>query len=159
MPRQDYRRPWVWKQNPKLEDQAGEQEEFVSADPFLEAPLTLNPPETIQLSKRKRTASIRWIEESSNSKYAGLASTDFNNEEPEDYEEALSSPQAKQWMLAMEEEIACLLKDETWILVTLPPGRKPIKNKWVYNLKRVDDGAILRFKAKLVAEGSHRNKE
>ena len=96
----------------------------------------------VSLEKRKRAPPVRWIEESTSRKYAGMASIECDNEEPEDYEKALSSPQAKQWMLAMEEEYASLLKNETWSLVALPPGRKAIKNRWVYKLKMDDNGAV-----------------
>jgi hypothetical protein len=96
----------------------------------------------VSLEKRKRAPPVRWIEESTSRKYAGMASIECDNEEPENYEKALSSPQAKQWMLAMEEEYASLLKNETWSLVALPPGRKAIKKRWVYKLKMDDNGAV-----------------
>ena len=82
-----------------------------------------------------------------------MASIDYEDEKPEDYETAVTSPHSKKWMLALQEEYASLMKNETWSLVTLPPVRKPVKNKWVYKLKRGDDGKIQRFKARLVAKG------
>ena len=53
----------------------------------------------------------------------------------------------------MLEEINSLLKNETWSLETLPPGRTTVKNKWVFRIKVKSDGTIERFKARLVAKG------
>ncbi len=38
-------------------------------------------------------------------------------------------------------------------MVPLPPGRKTIKNKWVFKTKKYQDGAAPAFKARLVAKG------
>jgi hypothetical protein len=53
----------------------------------------------------------------------------------------------------MLEEINSLLKNDTWSLETLPPGRTTVKNKWVFRIKVKSDGVIERFKARLVAKG------
>ncbi|KAL6315103.1 hypothetical protein AAG906_035311 [Vitis piasezkii] len=52
-------------------------------------------------------------------------------------EEALQDPK---WVQAMNEEIEALLKNKTWILVSLPEGHKTA------------DGSIERYKARLVAK-------
>jgi hypothetical protein len=39
------------------------------------------------------------------------------------------------WMIATQEEIETLHKNNTWDLVPLPQGRKAIGNKWVYKIK------------------------
>ena len=41
----------------------------------------------------------------------------------------------------------------TWSIVSLPPGKKPIACKWVYKVKSKADGSIERLKAKLVLKG------
>ena len=48
----------------------------------------------------------------------------------------------------MQEEMKSLLELQTWKLVDLPPGRKIVKNRWVY--KKKSDG---RLKSRLVAKG------
>jgi hypothetical protein len=53
----------------------------------------------------------------------------------------------------MQSELAALAKNNTWDIVNLPPGVKPIGSKWVYKLKRKADGTIDRYKARLVAKG------
>lgn len=75
-------------------------------------------------------------------------------EEPQTYEEATSSDQSHEWNAAMEEEIKSLKEHETWRLEPLPIGRRAIKSKWVYKVKRNSSNEKSpRFKARLVAKG------
>jgi hypothetical protein len=46
-----------------------------------------------------------------------------------------------------------LMKNQTWDLTTLPPGKKPIGCKWVYKVKYKEDGTLDKYKAWLVAKG------
>lgn len=72
---------------------------------------------------------------------------------PKSYEEALKSPNAKEWKEAMDAEFQALIANDTWELRPLPPGRQPIQCKWVYAYKTKPDGSLDRFKARLVAKG------
>ena len=42
----------------------------------------------------------------------------------------------------MKEEIKQIEHNETWELVDLPEGKKPIGLKWVYKIKKHADGTI-----------------
>lgn len=64
--------------------------------------------------------------------------------EPWSFEEATGHPK---WEESMKEEIQALLKNETWNLVPIPKGVKPISCKWVYKLKTKADGSVERHKA------------
>ncbi|KAL0309050.1 UNVERIFIED_CONTAM: Retrovirus-related Pol polyprotein from transposon TNT 1-94 [Sesamum radiatum] len=79
------------------------------------------------------------------------ASADID--EPATSKEAVTSPNANEWMTAMKEEMSSMAKNNIWKLVDLPTGRKTIGNKWVLKVKRKADGSIKKFKARLVAKG------
>src|SRR5713226_1564734 len=68
--------------------------------------------------------------------------------DPVSYKEAMKAADAEEWAEACQYEMDALLKNDTWELVNLPPGRKAIKSKWVFKLKA--DGC---FRARLVAKG------
>ena len=68
-------------------------------------------------------------------------------------EEALISEHGEQWKAAADSEYEPLIKNETWKLVELPSGRKPIGCKWVFKVKYGSDGKIECFKERLVAKG------
>lgn len=53
----------------------------------------------------------------------------------------------------MQTEIQALEANNTWILTSLPSGKKPIGCKWVFKTKLCADGSIERHKARLVAKG------
>ena len=57
----------------------------------------------------------------------------------------------------MKEELDSIEKNQTWEMVTPPPGCKPIGLKWVYKIKRNSHGDIVRYKARLVAKGYVQN--
>ena len=69
---------------------------------------------------------------------------------PNSLSEALSK---REWRLSMEAEMDALKKNETWELVDLPSGKKPVSCKWVFAVKFKGDGSLERYKARLVAKG------
>lgn len=85
-------------------------------------------------------------------RYACTAETTIQ-EEPKTLKQAFASPHRVEWKKAMEEELGSIEANETWDLVELPAGRRAIGCKWVYKLKRNENGVIVRYKARLVAQG------
>ena len=53
----------------------------------------------------------------------------------------------------MMEEMASIEENDTWVLTDLPQGHRPIGLKWVFKLKRNEQGEIIKHKAWLVAKG------
>jgi len=60
----------------------------------------------------------------------------------------LPANQQSEWKQAIKDELEVLVKRKVYELADLPPGRKAIKNRWVFDIKT--DG---RKKARLVAKG------
>ena len=81
------------------------------------------------------------------------ALTDVLSDEPTSFKEAVSRPDGELWKAAADSEMASLLANNTWELVELPPGAKPITAKWVFKIKRGPNGEVERYKARLVARG------
>ncbi|GBE87258.1 Retrovirus-related Pol polyprotein from transposon TNT 1-94 [Sparassis crispa] len=77
----------------------------------------------------------------------------FGTDTPMNFREATKCSEADNWWTAMHEEIDMLQRRGTWVLEDLPPGRKAIGNRWTYVIKRGPQGEILRYKARLVAQG------
>ena len=76
-----------------------------------------------------------------------------NAAEPKTFADAMSKHDADNWYGAMLEELSSIEANDTWELVPLPVGRKAIGSKWVFKYKRDEHGAVIRFKARLVAQG------
>ncbi|MCO5591563.1 hypothetical protein L7F22_045550 [Adiantum nelumboides] len=83
-------------------------------------------------------------------------STLCDADEPDSFEQAL---ECVQWKDAMQQEIDSIHKNHTWDLMDLPTGKKPIGTKWVFKVKRKQDGTVDRYKARLVAKGYAQQKD
>ena len=73
--------------------------------------------------------------------------------DPSTVEEAMRSADASKWEQAMQAEYASLMSKGTWELAPLPTDRKSVGCKWVFCTKRDASGSVVRYKARLVAEG------
>lgn len=75
-------------------------------------------------------------------------------EEPKTFAQAKRSKQRPQWQTAMERELQSHKENDTWTEVYhLPEGAYVVDTKWIYKIKRHQDGTIKKFKARLVARG------
>ncbi|KAH9722802.1 hypothetical protein KPL70_006847 [Citrus sinensis] len=86
--------------------------------------------------------------------YALSVAEELSGEEPMSYKEAMCRSGKANWRAAMEEELAFLKKNNTWILVEKPLNKRLVGCKWIYKFK---DGEFVdkqpRYKARLVAKG------
>jgi hypothetical protein len=73
--------------------------------------------------------------------------------DPQIVSEALSSPEAADWKKAMNAEYEALKRNQTWIIVDRPQGKKTVESRWVLRTKFKKDGSVDRRKARLVAKG------
>lgn len=53
----------------------------------------------------------------------------------------------------MQDELESHRRNHTWELVPLPEGKKLVGSKWVFKLKRNEEGKIVKHKARVVAQG------
>lgn len=74
-------------------------------------------------------------------------------DEPKNVEEAISRPDSNKWREAMEKEIESMKKNKCWKIVRRPQNKNVIGLRWVFKLKKNEDGDIERYKARLVAQG------
>ena len=108
---------------------------------------------------RSREPSSKALENIANTVLAAIEAEqeDIDSEEPRNYNEAIGSRYAKEWLAAMQEEYNALISNKTWELVlrnvVKHRGYNIISGKWVYKIKRDSSGSIVRFKARWVARG------
>lgn len=57
------------------------------------------------------------------------------------------------WYEAINYEIRALEKHGTWVIEPLPDGVNLIGSRWVFDIKRNAEGVIVRYRARLVAQG------
>nr|GEU62119.1 putative ribonuclease H-like domain-containing protein [Tanacetum cinerariifolium] len=71
-------------------------------------------------------------------------------QEPKKVHQALKDPS---WIEAMQEELLQFKMQKVWVLVDLPKGKRAIGSKWVFRNKKDERGIVIRYKARLVAQG------
>lgn len=127
-------------------DEIDDGERTLADDPDFEANVQTPGPLRLQRPARVRRPVIR-------DEYVSYLTLGDDVFDPITINDATSCVDREQWNKAMTMEMESLAENDTWDLVELPPGRKPIRSKWVYKTKRNDAGEILRYKARLVAKG------
>jgi hypothetical protein len=71
-------------------------------------------------------------------------------DEPHTFAEVIGNPC---WKKAMEEEMKSITDNKSWSMEELPAGHRAIGLKWVFKLKRNEDGQVVKHKARLDAKG------
>ena len=119
--------------------------DIVPEQPAQQDPLQLPVEPQLRRSTRQRQPSGKYPP------HEFVMLTDEN--EPQNYEEAVSHEHNDEWMEAMQEEMNSLHENHTFDLVDLPTGRKALRNKWVFRLKTDEISSRPRYKARLVVKG------
>jgi hypothetical protein len=73
--------------------------------------------------------------------------------EPHSLAEAKRGPDWLFWEKAIFEELRTLKEAGTWELVDAPSGANIVGSKWAFRVKKDAAGHVVRFKARLVAQG------
>ena len=58
----------------------------------------------------------------------------------------------------MQDEMESLQKNHTYEIINLPHGKKDLKNKWVFKLKKDGSEKVVKHKARLVVKGFQQKK-
>nr|GEV94293.1 hypothetical protein [Tanacetum cinerariifolium] len=74
----------------------------------------------------------------------------LSHEEPKRVHQALKNPS---WIEAIQEELLQFMIQKVWVLVDLPYRKRAIGTKWVSRNKKDERGIVIRYKARLVAQG------
>lgn len=74
-------------------------------------------------------------------------------EDPKTFSEAMASRDAVFWKEAIQSEMDSIMQNNTWKLVDLPPGCKPLGCKMIFRRKMKVDGTVDKYKARLVIQG------
>jgi hypothetical protein len=86
-------------------------------------------------------------------KQANSIDTSENILEPKTYKQAIASSDKDKWIVAMDQEMNSILRNNTWTEVELPKDRTTIGCKWVYKIKNSENSPQTTYKARLVAQG------
>ncbi|GKB81111.1 zinc finger, CCHC-type containing protein [Tanacetum coccineum] len=78
-------------------------------------------------------------------------------DDPKTFDEAMKSQDVAFWKEAINDEMDSIMGNNTWVLVDLPSGCKPLGCKWIFKRKLKVDGTIKKFKARLVIQGFKQN--
>lgn len=77
--------------------------------------------------------------------------------EPRTYEDARTSTYWTQWKDAMDDEVKSLRLNKTWRLKkrssVSSDGKRVLRGKWVFKIKRAADGSVQKYKARWVVRG------
>ena len=78
--------------------------------------------------------------------------TNMQNE-PNTYQDAITSIDNKKWFESMQAEIDELQAQGTYTLTKLPPGKHALGGRWVYKKKTNSLGQVIKYKSRWVVQG------
>ena len=79
-----------------------------------------------------------------------FSATVTSTKDPANFKQAVQHPE---WINAMNSELDALEENKTWVVTSLPAGKKSIGCQWIFKTKHKPDGSVERHKARLVVLG------
>ena len=107
----------------------------------------------VQLPTSNDADAVDWATNAIDEYALAAETTSSEALEPQSLSEAKSRPDWKLWEKAIEEELETLRVAGTWKLVNAPEGVNVVGSKWVFRAKKDAAGNVVRYKARLVAQG------
>jgi len=77
----------------------------------------------------------------------------ITDDDPRSLAEAMNRPDWPEWKAAMDEELTLMAKYDVWDKVDKPEDTNIIGCRWVFRIKRDSNGKVLKYRARLVAQG------
>jgi hypothetical protein len=77
----------------------------------------------------------------------------FSSDAPNTYQQAINSTLRAQWSAAIDAEVGMMIQLRVWEEVPESECRDILTCRWVFALKRSQEGDITKFKARIVAQG------
>ena len=77
---------------------------------------------------------------------------------PKSYQEAITGPYRKYWKEAIRVELENLLSRKVWREEPLPKGSVPVPGRYVWKVKRADNGTIAKWKVRYIIQGFRQRK-
>ena len=90
------------------------------------------------------------IDNSENVSFVGCSSCE---EVPDSLEEVKKSQSEDEWLEAMTKECNSSVYNKTWQICELPAHKKSLGGRWIFALKKDENGEIVKYKARYVAKG------
>jgi len=84
---------------------------------------------------------------------ASAPNVDVTDDDPKSLMEAMNRSDWPEWKEAMDEELALMAKYNVWDEVDQPEDTNIVGCRWVFRIKRDSSGKILKYRARLVAQG------
>jgi hypothetical protein len=81
-----------------------------------------------------------------------VSSTD-SDPDPQTYNQAMSSSNAKDWQEAIDKELSAVSSTGTWTEVIVPEGANIVGSRWVFKTKVNAQGEIVKYRSRIVAQG------
>ncbi|PLW24325.1 hypothetical protein PCASD_06555 [Puccinia coronata f. sp. avenae] len=88
---------------------------------------------------------------------ANLAQAMVASKIPRTYREAMLSANTSCWSQAVEQELSAMEKLHVWEINLIPGNESLLGNVWVFRKKKDSEGVVVKFKARLCAQGSQQH--
>ena len=75
------------------------------------------------------------------------------SDDPPTFAAAMASPDREKWLDGIRSELRAMRSKHVWDRAALPRGHRAIGCKWIFKRKYDSNGKVVRWKARLVAQG------
>ena len=114
------------------------------------------PKRSTRITKKELEKEFSMLSENTLYNIDPVETNELKTDDPKTVKEAMERNDWQEWKKAMIAEMNSMGKTKTFQKLkrkNLPIGRKPIGCKWVFKLKKDENGNVTKYKARIVAKG------